>query len=224
MSKTRKRPKRRARVLPNVTDNGRKGFSWTARTHQAAALVADDHLSDYQIAKRLGVAKMTLERWKRRPEFRQRVVELVAKLEEKSEQYAIYHRLLRVEQLDQRWQQMLDVIRQRAADPDHRKAPGGNTGLLVRTVKMIGAGDTAQRVEEFTFDAALVRELREHEKQAAQEFGQFKEIHEHTGPRGERLLTWEEMSAAAARHARALAAQHAQTTNDNGREGADGQQ
>jgi hypothetical protein len=217
MPAKRKRPKRRTEMSANVTENRGKRFSWTARVHRAAALVAEDLLSDTEIANRVGINQRTLERWKRRTDFRRRVAELVAKVEEKAEQFAIFHKLLRIEALDKRWQEMQDVIRQRAADPDHRKAAGGNSGLLVRTVKMIGTGEMAERVEEFAFDAALVRELREHEMQAARELGQLKEVHEHTGPAGERLLTWDEIAAAVARHADE-ARQHAQAS-DNGREG-----
>jgi hypothetical protein len=212
------RRSRHTGARPNATKNGPKPFPWSARAHRAAALVAEDHLSDAEIAKRVGINKGTLERWKARPDFRRRVAELVAKVEEKAEQFAIFHKLLRIEALDKRWQEMQDVIRQRAADPDHRKAPGGNSGLLVRTVKMIGTGEMAERVEEFAFDAALVRELREHEMQAAKELGQLKEVHEHTRPAGERLLTWDEIAAAVARHTDE-ARQHAQAS-DNGREGA----
>lgn len=54
-----------------------------------------------------------------------------------------------------------------------KDVPGGNTGLLVRTTKGIGSGDTFQIVDEYAVDTGLLRELREHEKQAAQELGQW---------------------------------------------------
>jgi hypothetical protein len=49
------------------------------------------------------------------------------------------------------------VVRARAKDPAHQAAPGGSTGALVRTVKQVGGGEAAQKVEEFHFDAALFK-------------------------------------------------------------------
>jgi hypothetical protein len=80
-----------------------------------------------------------------------------------------------VKALGDRWNRLRQVIAARAADPDHAKAPGGDTGLLVRKLKQIGSGESARTVEEYEVDAALLREAREHEKQAAQELGQWNE-------------------------------------------------
>jgi len=55
-----------------------------------------------------------------------------------------------------------------------------NTGYMVRTVKQIGGGDTAQVVEEFAVDTGLLRELREIEEQAAIECGDWVEKKEPT--------------------------------------------
>ncbi len=101
---------------------------------------------------------------------------------------AISRRTRRVKALDDRWQAMQKVIAERAADASHQHAPGGSTGLLTRTLKIIGSGDAAQLVEEFELDAALLKELREHEKQAAQEVGQWTEKQEVTGKDGGPLL------------------------------------
>jgi hypothetical protein len=76
------------------------------------------------------------------------------------------------------------VIQERAADPDMQHIPGGKTGLLVHTTKAIGAGRTQQLIDEYTLDAVLLREAREHEKQAAQEVGDWVEKNEQSGPNG----------------------------------------
>ena len=69
---------------------------------------------------------------------------------------------------------MTEVIRQRAVNL--KDVPGGgNTGLLVRQVKGIGKGEDFQVVEEYAVDTGLLRELREHEKQAAIELGEWTE-------------------------------------------------
>jgi hypothetical protein len=49
----------------------------------------------------------------------------------------------------------------RKKDKELRKAPGGKTGLLVRRLKMLGSGESAQVVEEFEVDVGLLREIRE---------------------------------------------------------------
>ena len=55
---------------------------------------------------------------------------------------------------------------------------GGSTGLLTRSVKAIGAGKFTRFVDEYRVDTALLRELRELEKQAAIEQGQWSEKRE----------------------------------------------
>jgi hypothetical protein len=73
------------------------------------------------------------------------------------------------------------VIAERAADPDMANVPGGRTGLLVRRVKVIGSGDNAREVCEYEVDTGLLKELRELEKQAAVEAGQWSTTSEVRG-------------------------------------------
>ena len=54
-------------------------------------------------------------------------------------------------------------------------APGADTGLLTRTQKRIGSGDSAVTVEEYQVDTGLLKELREHEKRGVQELGEWSE-------------------------------------------------
>jgi hypothetical protein len=83
---------------------------------------------------------------------------------------------------------MQKVIESRAAEmtlPDGtEEAAGGSTGLLVRTEKVIGTGDKATKITEYAVDTALLKELRAHEQQAAQELGQWLEKKELSGPDG----------------------------------------
>ena len=58
---------------------------------------------------------------------------------------------------------------------------GHETGLLVRTYKLLGRGEDAQLVEEYKVDDGLLRELRELEKHSATELGQWMEKQEHSG-------------------------------------------
>lgn len=81
----------------------------------------------------------------------------------------------RIDGYNERRNALLRIVAERAIHPDYAKVPGGRTGWLVRTIKQIGGGENAQIVEEYAFDAALHRELRELEKQAAQDLGQWQD-------------------------------------------------
>jgi hypothetical protein len=146
-------------------------WTWTEQRELAAALLAEDELSDEEIASKVNISWQHLYVWKRRPEFMERVTELARQLVSPTLRRAIAKRARRVRAQDERWRKLLQVIEERAADPKVQNAPGGKTGLLVRTLKALGSGPAMQIVEEYEFDAALARELRELEKHAATELG-----------------------------------------------------
>ena len=94
----------------------------------------------------------------------------------------------RVHALNDRWRLLHQVVAERAADPSLAEVPGGSTGLIVRTVKVVkvidqrpfeeqeeGPMPRMQLVEEFSVDTGLLAEIRNHERQAAQELGQWTE-------------------------------------------------
>lgn len=117
----------------------------------------------------------------------------------------IAERQNRIAALNDRWQRLQQVIDARAEE--HKDVPGGDTGLLVATVKLVKVYDAGERkpdeelepqphggalqrrhthdvldplkqsveVMEYAVDTGLLKELREHEKQAAQEMGQWTE-------------------------------------------------
>jgi hypothetical protein len=155
-------------------------FVWTEPRAQAAALVAADDLSDDAIADAVGTTKRTLERWKLYPEFRARVQEHVAIAEVQALEHGIARRPKRVEVLNDIWQRGRRLIEARAQE--HADVPGGDTGLLVRQVKLSARGD---EVEEYAVDTGLLKELREHAKQAAQELGQWVDKNALTDSKGQ---------------------------------------
>jgi hypothetical protein len=158
-------------------------FEWDARRERAAALLAEGELTDVEIAAEVEVTDRTLRTWKKIPAFAARVKRLVAELGAVAQRKAIGRRARRLAALDDRWQRMKAVIAARA--DEMKDVPGGgSSGLLVKAVKSIGSGDNAREVEEYAVDAALLREMRELEKQAAQETGQWAEKVEHSGPEG----------------------------------------
>ena len=79
----------------------------------------------------------------------------------------------RVQELQLRWDLMRQVIKERGQHADFATVPGGTTGLLVRDFKGKDATQPIYRV-----DTGLLAEMRLHEKQAAQELGQWSEERE----------------------------------------------
>ena len=148
---------------------------WTRARERAALLTAEDALTDVEIAAEVGISERTLNRWRKRPEFVARVEEHIEAFRAVIARKAIAQRGRRVAALQDRWRRMQRVIEERAADPGMADVPGGRTGLIVRRVKGIGRGEDFERVEEYAVDDGLLREMREHERQAAQELGQWLE-------------------------------------------------
>ena len=153
-------------------------WRWSHARETAASLVADDTLSDIEIASKAGVGKATLERWKKVPQFYARVLEIREALRktavEVALQYGIANCRERMICLNELWNRLQRVVSERAKAPDMQNIPGGRTGLLVRRVRSIGGDDT---VDEYAVDTGLLQELREYAKQAAQEMGQWVEHH-----------------------------------------------
>jgi hypothetical protein len=150
-------------------------FRWTTKSEEAAALLAADRLTNDQIAEQLGLHRATLARWKQHPEFMARIDELVEAFKKTVRRRGIAQLERRVDALNDRWQRMQQVIEERAADPTMGEVPGGKTGLVVRQLKGIGKGDDFKVVEMYAVDAGLLAEMRNTEKQAAQEMGQWTE-------------------------------------------------
>lgn len=145
-------------------------------------LLAEDRLTDATIAKRVGVGRTTLHTWKQHPEFSAKVTEHYNQLIERARRRGIARLDRRMDAYTDRHRRMSQLIRARASSM--KEMPGGSTGLLVRQYKSVGSGPDAYTVEEYHFDAALMRELRELEKQVAQDTGQWSEKREVSGPDG----------------------------------------
>jgi hypothetical protein len=103
------------------------------------------------------------------PDVQDRIRELQEEIADRSVAAALLEREERVRRLNHRALLLDDVIRERAADPDLQKIPGGNTGLIVRAWKAAGK----ELRPEFSVDVGLLKELRAIERQAAEELGQW---------------------------------------------------
>lgn len=150
-------------------------WTWTGAKYEAAQLIAEDYLTNDEIAERLGITRDTIQAWKRNPVFMAKVQEAIQELGTVASRQAIGKVSRRLERLQQRWDAMHKVIEERAADEKMRDVPGGKTGLMVHDVKQIGGGEHAERVDLYEVDTALLQQILNHEKQAAQELGQWIE-------------------------------------------------
>jgi hypothetical protein len=150
-------------------------FEWAPPRETAAQLLAEGEKSLPEIAADLGIHRNTLVTWKNHPEFAKRVADIRKLLGETIIARAIARKASRIRAMDERWHAMMQIIKERSLDPSMQDIPGGKTGMLVRTIKSVGSGDNCREVHEYTFDAALLKELREHERQAAEELGQWEQ-------------------------------------------------
>jgi hypothetical protein len=147
-------------------------------------MVAEDRHPDWKIAELIGISESALTKWKRDKAFAARVAEIAQSLSDRSLKYAMARRERRIQVLSDMHERILTVIDERAADESMAAAAGYKTGLLVRTYKSIGSGDNAYKVEEYTADVQLLREIRAIHEQIARELGQWTEKREVSGPDG----------------------------------------
>ena len=157
-------------------------FEWDGVRDRAATDIAEGTFRVSEIADRCGVAPATVNAWRKHPDFIARVDEIQAEMREAVKHLGIARVEVRVAAQNERWLAARQVIAERAgAGYD---APGASTGLLAKDVKQIGGGEDAQLVEIYAVDTGLLKEIRELEKHAAQELGQWTEKKEVTGRDG----------------------------------------
>jgi hypothetical protein len=145
----------------------------TKTREMAAQLVADDRLPDREIAEQCGIDKATLERWKLQPTFRARVQAIVEAYAKRALKNGIARRERRVGVLNDLHNKMLQVIDERAKSKGMAAVPGGKTGIVTKTMKGIGKGEDFQAIEEYRVDTSTIAEIRDVQKQAAEELGQW---------------------------------------------------
>lgn len=151
----------------------------TAKQRQAALRVAEDVLTDVEIAKEARVSRTTLHTWKKDLEFKAQVKFYIEELAGSVAEFAIARKADRVKSLNDRKKLLLQIIRARVAIHTGKEppwlAPGADTGLIVRSIKGLGKGDDFEKVELFGLDTDILSELRALEIQAAKEMEQIVE-------------------------------------------------
>jgi len=79
----------------------------------AARLVAEDELSDTEIAQRWGITRRTLMRWKQQPAIQQEIDEQLRLIELHSEVRMLSERQERIADIEIRRQELQGIVRQR---------------------------------------------------------------------------------------------------------------
>jgi hypothetical protein len=151
------------------------GWKWTAQKARAAAMTADGRWTEPDIVEAVGISRRQLVRWKGTPQFKERVEQLIAKQDAAALKSAIARKGRRLRALGERWASLQKIARERGRALAGENVPGGGTGYLAKTTKMIGAGERSQVVTAYELDADLLRELRAHEEAASKECGQWCE-------------------------------------------------
>ena len=146
---------------------------------RAARLAFEGRLTEAAIAREVGIGLRTYARWKALPEFRAIIEQHRAAARQVEIQHTIADRQKRVGLLERRRRMLQEgferIIRERGGEM--AGVPGGASGLLARQFKQIGSGKDVEKVEEYKIDPgilAISQELRELERQAAIELGQWQ--------------------------------------------------
>jgi hypothetical protein len=159
----------------------------TRKQHAAAIEVATNRRSFAKIASKAGVCLRTLTTWRASPEFQAEVERLLNLWAADVEKRGIADRRRRLYQVNLRWRAKQSLREQRAKmfrklakdDPQLAQVPGGNTGMVVWTTKMLHVGEQEyERIIEHEFDAALDAAMRADEEHVATDLGQWKPKHE----------------------------------------------
>jgi len=148
-----------------------KRLAIRGKVFRAAWLVAEGVRSDRQIITDLGISMVMLHKWERHPDFMAKVEEFRAEINRAVLSHGVAVKENRIRGMQERLDRMKALIAARAESGEARVArgigdPGEETGLLAET----GAG----KVTVMAFDTGLMKEIRELERQVAQELGQFE--------------------------------------------------
>jgi hypothetical protein len=139
---------------------------------RAAILSAEDELSDTEIARRCGITRRTLMRWKKQPAMQQKTAEHLRLSKQRCERQMISERHKRIADVNVRWKGLQDIILERSNSPEMQGVPGGSTGLLrQRPVSFRRDGVVKMHYE---VDRTLLKEMCHLEVAAARALGQWE--------------------------------------------------
>lgn len=148
-------------------------FEWGGQSLEAAWLLADQQLTNQQIADKVGVTPARLSTWRQHPEFKAKIVENLREIEKEIMGIGIALKQNRLRRLNDHWNKCRDIVAQRAVaygnDAAAMLVPGTDTGLIVPEVKQGRGGPYTV----WKHDSELEQTLLSLERQAAQEMGHW---------------------------------------------------
>lgn len=165
-----------------------KHWRWTQTTTLAAQLMAEDKISQQEMAKQLGVSTAALYGWRQVPEFQERVEELLEAYKARVRRRSIALLERRIDTYMDDFDAIQTIQRERGLGRNGKplsdkvgEEGGRSTGLICVDYK----GKDADR-PVYKFDKAIIDSKNDLRKLLAQELGQFQEKskQEHTGPGG----------------------------------------
>jgi gas vesicle protein len=144
------------------------------KMEKAARLLAEDRLTDVQVAAECQISERTLYTWKKRDDFIARVNEMLQAYSARALGTGIAARVRRIETLKLLNDKMLTIIAERGEDLSMAAIPGGRTGLIVRDyVTVRTESGRIGTVAVYGFDRGLSAEIRAVGEQVARELGQW---------------------------------------------------
>lgn len=175
----------------------------TANQEKAVRLVFLGKLTEEEIATALGLARTTVQRWKREAAFKRRLGELRAELREEMGRNTVADQLARLQERDQRWQAHRKLRQKRAErfsnpalaldeDCDLELATGMYKKKVYR--RYDDKGNLLVEEIEPIFDVGLYRALHDDELLTAKELGEIVTKAEVSGPGGKPIQMQMEVS------------------------------
>ena len=149
-------------------------------------LIAEDKLTNARICEEIGISVGTMYQWKEKPEFKTEIAKQNAILDDEIAKLPGVRRRDRVRILAEMVGDYLTIRDERAEHyvRDHPEVPGGKTGRIIKTLKQVGVGKSAELIEEHGLDKSLDDSLRATIAMIAKERGEDVQKREITGPGG----------------------------------------
>ena len=144
------------------------------KMEKAARLLAEDLLTDLEIAAECGISDRSLYKWKKKEEFVARVNFMLQAYSARALGSGIASRVRRIETLKLLHDKMLTIMEERGSDLKMANIPGGRTGLMVMDYVTIRLQNgKIGTVPTYAFDKALASEIRAVGEQTSRELGQW---------------------------------------------------
>src|SRR5438045_1050700 len=120
-------------------------FDWTSNKEQAAILLAEDSCTIHQIAKKLHISEKTIDRRKADPEFKEKIESHVGLFRVRFLEFGLARKEARIAELSELFRLQKEFIAKRGASAQMQHIPGGDTGLVTVSWKVLEFDETVRR-------------------------------------------------------------------------------